>query len=362
MYGNYVDGYYLTDINGFTSNLNFYTSPISTSIGSEELGGTLVAKTYSLNGAVTISNGGVTNNNIISGPLKKGSSLSLNLTLSHSQFSGTSTAPTETTSNVNINWLYILPEDFTNMFQLTNSNDFKEKVGLVSNIQTVANSCNGATLTDLVNCGLPGTLGVYAKTASGITNLGQGVLLEGNNAITGKLSFQPIAMQYVNGSDIQFEYYKISNVSIIYSEISNPTSLHSNRGYEIGIVYMDDFSRATTALVSPNNTEYFNCSTSDTQNKIKITIPSSPVMKAPAFAKRYKFVIKPDVESYETIYSNIYFTDPIDNATYFLLEGENIAKVEEGDRYIVKVDSSGAVGRCAYATVLEKKKKKKKIF
>ena len=36
------------------------------------------------------------------------------------------------------------------------------------------------------------------------------------------------------------------------------------------------------------------------------------------------------------------------------MQGENARKVEEGDRYIVKKDMSGALSSCTYVTVLEK--------
>ncbi|MDB4558177.1 hypothetical protein N9Z89_00690 [Akkermansiaceae bacterium] len=128
-------------------------------------------------------------------------------------------------------------------------------------------------------------------------------------------------------------------------------SLHSNRVYEIGIVYMDEFGRSSTALVSPNNKVEIDCGQSIFQNRIRVTIPS--IMSAPSWARRYKFVIKPDSEGYETIYTNQNFEFGGD--VYFLLEGENAAKVEKGDRYIVKSDTSGAVTSCTYAEVLEKK-------
>ena len=48
--------------------------------------------------------------------------------------------------------------------------------------------------------------------------------------------------------------------------IANSTSLHSDRDYEVGIVYMDDYNRATTALVSENNSIHVPCSNSITQN------------------------------------------------------------------------------------------------
>ena len=51
-------------------------------------------------------------------------------------------------------------------------------------------------------------------------------------------------------------------------------SLHSNRGYEVGIIYMDDYNRASTALVSTNNTVNLPCSASNTKNEIIVTIPT----------------------------------------------------------------------------------------
>ena len=151
------------------------------------------------------------------------------------------------------------------------------------------------------------------------------------------------------------EYYSVDFAEAFYQKISNPKSLHSNRGYEIGIVYMDEFNRASTALVSENNTVHVPCSASDTKNSIQVIIP--PTQKVPYWATRYKFVIKPDEENYETIYSSIFFLDPLSNNAYFLLEGENAQKVEQGDRLVVKADTSGPTGSCLYATVLEKEAK-----
>jgi hypothetical protein len=77
----------------------------------------------------------------------------------------------------------------------------------------------------------------------------------------------------------------------------------------------------------------------------------------PYWATRYKFVIKPSNTFYETIYTYIYFADPDSNNVYFLLDGENAQKVEQGDRFIVKSDTSGPTQSCTYATVLEKESK-----
>ena len=194
------------------------------------------------------------------------------------------------------------------------------------------------------------------KYASGITGPGEPVLtthLNGSNVI----SFQFPAMQFVSNvatpGTYTFEYYSVSVLNSTFSALGTPPSLHSNRGYEIGMVYMDEFNRATTALVSRNNTIHVGCSKSANKNEIKVTIPTTQV--APDFAKRYKFVIKPDETSYNTVYTSIFFYDPVTATDYFLLQGENAAKVEEGDRLIVKRDVDGALNSCKYVTVLEKK-------
>ena len=83
---------------------------------------------------------------------------------------------------------------------------------------------------------------------------------------------------------------------------------------------MDEYNRATTALVSSNNTINIPCSRSANKNEIIATIPVS--QRAPAWATRYKFVLKPDRGDYETIYSSIYFEDPNSINSYLLLEGD----------------------------------------
>ena len=72
-----------------------------------------------------------------------------------------------------------------------------------------------------------------------------------------------------------YEYYKIISLTAAYSSVSNPKSLHSNRGYEIGVVYMDEFLRSSTALVSPNNTIQIPCSNSRSQNQIQVSQAAS---------------------------------------------------------------------------------------
>ena len=144
-----------------------------------------------------------------------------------------------------------------------------------------------------------------------------------------------------------------NNAEVSISSTNANKSLHSNRGYEVGIVYMDEYNRSTTALTSSTNTVSTTCSMSDKVNYIRVEIP--PTQLAPNWAQTYKFVIKPDEETYDTIYSTRAFVNPKDSCIYFLVDGENASKVSVGQRLIVKKDASGAVETCEYVSVLDKK-------
>jgi hypothetical protein len=201
-----------------------------------------------------------------------------------------------------------------------------------------------------------------------VPRLAKAQTLMGNRIVYGNY-LEGYDMRNLNGLSVKLGF----NATLLQTPLdaetasTQPTfsapSLHSNRVYEVGIVYMDEFGRSSTALVAPNNKVELECGDSIFQNQIRVTIPS--LMLAPSWASRYKFVIKPDSENYETIYTNQNFVWPAIPApptlppdvtdVYFLLEGENAAKVEKGDRYVVKRDAAGAVTSCTYAEVLEKK-------
>ncbi len=357
MYGNYKDGYNLTDKFEEDIRLEFSAGINSTVIDISDLLDSTGAGNYTYGPTpVTVNDCVVyfdlSNQNGTTLELNAGSSITLDFNIQHSQFTGTT--PTSQTVSTSIVFDYTLPTNFNNVYGLATSTDFIEKIGTVANIQTVTNACNGSTLTDQVNCALPSTLGTYTKTASGITASGQPINIIASPA-SNTIGLQIIAMNYVDGANNSYEFYSVNSAVASFSTANSPKSLHSNRGYEIGIVYMDNFNRASTALVSPNNSVHIPCSSSINKNDIRATIPSQQL--APSWATRYKFVIKPSESTYDTIYTSIYFEDPLTNSTYFLLEGENANKVEEGDRYFVKSDSNGPILRCVEATVLEKEVK-----
>jgi hypothetical protein len=354
MYGNYIEGYDLVDQYGVPLKLEYTVGLTSTPIGYTTLTDSTSNGTYSINGSRSVTDSIVTFD-LVGQSLNAGSIISLDVTITHSAFSGQTPYPTATTTDVDLNFAFNLSKSYGSVFELATSPEFQNAIGTISNIQTVANACSGLTFTDVFNCAIPSPLGSVLKKASGISAVAQPIGIVTTPA-SSSIGLQFPAMQYVNNlttpTQTLYEYYAVTRAVATFQEIANNQSLHSNRDYEIGIVYMDEYNRSSTALVSPNNTQHVPCSLSAYQNSLQVTIPPSQV--PPYWATRYKFVIKSDLHDYETIYSSIFFQDPLTDSAYFLLEGENARKVEVGDRLIVKADSSGASSGCVYATVLEK--------
>lgn len=357
MYGNYVEGYDMIDRYGNPVKFEYNADLISELIDTTTLTDTTGDGNYTYNGSQTIPNS-VVYFDLADSELIEGSSITLEVRLNHNSFSGIAPFPTEISENISATFSFSLPRTYTSVYEMATSIEFQDVVGTVANIQPITTACDGTTFTDQINCALPNNLDALIKFESGISSGGQGIAIITTPAST-QIGFQFLAMRYVDNvtTPVQsvYEYYEVVFAEATYQKINSPRSLHSNRGYEIGIVYMDEFGRSSTALVSPNNTVSVPCSASDTKNSIQVTIPSTQV--APYWATRYKFVIKPDEENYDTIYSSVFFNDPLSNDAFFLLEGENARKVEQGDRLIVKADTSGPTNTCVYATVLEKEAK-----
>lgn len=354
MYGNYVEGYNLITDQDQPVEINFVASLVSETIGLAQL----PDETTDGNYTIDIPNN-VTDSILeidLSGltfPLPAGGMISVDIRLAHAEFTGDVT-PSETTTNIDVNLSFFLLNSYNSVYELATSTEFEAAIS--TGFETdLAFSCNGTTLTDRINCQIPNSLDIYEKFSCGITAQNQPITI-----ITTPAS-QVIGLQFTATRFVDYalaplvnvyEYYSVTFAEASYQEIANPKSLHSNRGYEVGIVYMDDFNRATTALVSLQNTINIPCGNSDTQNKLYVTIPFT--QRPPTWATRYKFVCKATQENYDTIYTSIFFDDPLTNSSYFLVEGENAQKVSTGDRLIVKADTSGILSRCAYATILEK--------
>jgi hypothetical protein len=360
MYGNYVEGYDMIDVDGNPVDLEYSTTLVSEEINNIDISDSFDFGLYNFGAIPPVFFESIPDSVVyleLDGlELVTGSSITIDITFDHYSFTGYAPSfPPETNSNVSLTFSFVLPKDYNSVYELASSLEFQEAVGVTGNIEPVVDSCDGTTFTDQFNCALSNNLGVLNKTDSGINLAGEGIGIITTPAST-QVGLQLLTMRYVDPTvspnPSVWEYYSYTFVEAFYQKINTPRSLHSNRGYEVGIVYMDDFNRSTTALVSPNNTVHIPCSASDNKNSIQVTIPTA--QKPPFWATRYKFVIKPDEDTYDTIYSSIFFNDPATNNVYFFLEGENARKVQAGDRLIVKADTNGPTNRCVYATVLEK--------
>lgn len=387
MYGNYVEGYDLKDKNNNPLRLDFDASLQADPISIKNLFPVLSSYDFSVDSSVanvTVPDSKITLD-FTGIELKAGSTINISLDVEWYAFS--SNTPTQNSGTFPVTFSYTLNQDFDTIHDLATSTDFQEKIGTDLPSGTILpvydgtnpSSCDGFTFTDIFNCNVPEVLDstlptTWTKYVSGQTTPqtdsttdGQGFII-GSSASSDNLELTIVAMRRVDdianpndpATQNAFEYFSIASASANLSSSPSSLSLHSNRNYEVGIIYMDDFGRATTALVSEDNSVNVPCGNSNLQNKIQVTIP--PYQLAPSFATRYKFCIKPDLETYETIYSTLYFFNPATSYTYFLIDGENAQKVEVGDRYIVKKDSTGPLSSCRYATVLEKKAQEENFF
>ncbi len=354
MYGNYVEGYNLIDNQDQPVRFDYTTSLVTEVIGLSQIPDTLSDGDYNINGANNVV-GSILNIDLsgLAFPLPAGGMISIDITLTHAEFSGDIT-PSEETTNIEVNLSFFLLNSYASANALATSVEFLAAIS--TGFETdLGFSCNGTTLTERRNWQIPNNLDIYEKYRCGINAQNQpiSIITFPSSPIIGLQFTATRFVDYALAPLVNvYEYYTVTFAEASYQEIANPKSLHSNRGYEIGMVYMDDFNRSTTVLVSSTNTVHIPCGNSDTQNKIQVTIPTT--QRPPTWATRYKFVAKATQENYDTIYTSIFFDDPLTNASYFLVEGENAQKVSAGDRLIVKADTSGILGNCAYATILEK--------
>ena len=358
IYGNYVDGYDIDTTLDYTldvvsENINFSLVPFDLIDGVNYTidPGTTVT---SNNSAVTLDLTGL--------DLVEGSVLTMSFNLIHKSFSGYPTYNNPPSSPAPLNefvqdYVFTLRRDYLSVYDLATSDEF---LNSISNHVPYLECGTGTSLTDLFNCSMVGK-GVYPPFTtpwedfdSGITAINQGFIVTatpGSNI----LQVQVPAVKFKNEDPdnpgtffYAYEYFGNSVFSSTFYKIGARESLHSNRGYEVAIVYMDDNLRSSTALVNTANTVFIPASGSETKNYIVATVKN----EAPSWATRYKFVVKPSKTNYQIIYSNQYFTSDT-GLTWFKLDGDNRSKVQENATLVVKRDSNGVVDTLVKTKVLE---------
>lgn len=148
------------------------------------------------------------------------------------------------------------------------------------------------------------------------------------------------------GDRIKIEFTLSANTTAISSGTPT-TSLKSNRDYEIGIVYLDDYGRMSTVLTSAENTVYIENSDCINQNKIQVTLVNEP----PYWATKYRFFLKQTRTDYETIVPSAFYNDGV--YVWIKIEADEQNKFSVGDFLYIKADSTEVLGTAVQTRVLE---------
>ena len=357
-YGNYLEGYDMIDSDGKPVRVEFDSYLTKSDFGFSDITALVSSSTYTISGTSEVISDSKLDVDLTGSDLNEGDVLSVSITLDANDTEGgiSDTALT----GLNVNWSYQLRDSFDTVHDLATSEDFINKIGTFANIKpvyhaTADTSCSGGSFTDIINCASPTLNGTYIKYASGINTTNQGIVIT-SSAASSIISLQIPAIKYVDNvvtpTDEGYLFFDISSRDVQLIKGSGGKSLHSSRGYEVGMIYMDEFGRASNTLVSSDGGSRTDAADSVTQNTLSVSIPTT--QKAPSWATSYKLVLKQDKGDYETIYSSMYVRDFSTPYTYFLLEGENAAKVEAGDILVVKRDATGYKNKTIKVTVLDK--------
>ncbi len=361
MYGNYVDGYDIVDSDGNDCSMLYTLELVSDEMSSTDLPTSFNSFDFTIDPAVTetVSRGQVDIDcSNIASNLVQGAEINFAIKVSSTGFTGAG-SPTSQTSDFNISFSVVLDQPYADITNLVASTVFTEAIQGVT-IPTDLTQCGtisqGFSPTDQFNCTIqsPSDPSITWNKDMSSTNTTPGIPITATVVSTTTIRITLLAMRFVDSAvpgQYAYEYFIADVANAEFDVISNKRSLHSDRDYEVGIVYMDEFNRSTTALVSNNNTLFVPPGASVTKNSIKVTIP--PNQKPPSWATRYKFVVKPSSIDYEVIYTDLFFKDQADNSVYFKLEGDNQTKAAKGDRLRVKKDTSGALSQRIETVILD---------
>lgn len=336
--GNFLEGYDLIDKNNVKVKPNYNLSIISESLEGDPV-------------PVSLSTVGGIANNILSidftgTTFKSGSKI--NLFLSINSIHTPASTPVLATKNYNENFQFLLTKNYADAAELAQDVDF---------IFFVTDYITNLFLTNYTITAIPDaefesntTFTIESYTATSIS-------LKTPELIY-RVDETPLdEIDNPTNTHIETVNWKFdTNNSALFYEIGSISTVKSNRSYEIGLVYMDDFNRETTVLTQLNNTIFFPHDLALYKNKIKVTLFSNP----PAFADRYKIVVKQQKLAYHTIYATLFYLDG--SFAWIKLENDNKDKVKVGDILIFKSDTNGFVPTLTKVKVLEVKDQPKEFI
>ena len=377
-YGNYVEGYNVTNPNGEPLLINYTTELVSESVVSvDQIGASVASSSIPYNDGftptITVANDSA-QFDFSNVTLQTGDTIMIELGFKYKTRTSSPSYTTGTTfSNFRTSIKIIVDGNYSSIYDfISNGSSFQAAIGNTSTMQNTDNLCEGLTFGDKFGCDIPipfdsfdPVFNFYAKTwekngtfigtppnGSGTNNQSFNIYFPSGQPNYVRL--QAPAMMYVEagGTDKLAFYVEVINPIVSYIKADFNRTLHSNRDYEVGIIYMDSEGRNSTVLTSEVNTQFIPASASDTRNYLKATINNL----APPWASRYKFGMQVSQGGFEIIYirkSTIAIKGGTSNAIFMLLEGDNQTKFIVGDTLICKVDSLGPLNNLAEVEVLD---------
>ena len=132
---------------------------------------------------------------------------------------------------------------------------------------------------------------------------------------------------------IDYELSLFSEISLTNSAVR---TFRSDRDYEVGIVYSDEYGRMSTVLVDNNNSIYIPPTRSDYQNSIRVNLRN----QAPGWATNFRFALKQPTGEYYNIFPRTFFIDGV--FRYFLINESDRDKIIVGQYIIFKTASFSA--------------------
>lgn len=147
---------------------------------------------------------------------------------------------------------------------------------------------------------------------------------------------------YVQFRDIKDEYENDIQVDLDVRYESTATASgtpirtwRSDRDYEVGIEYLDDYGRATTVFTSKDNTTYIPPTQSDKGNTLLVGIKSPP----PEWATSYRLLVKSSKKDYYNLFPlRFYIEEPY---RWFQIHQSDRDKIKEGEYIIIKSLAAG---------------------
>ena len=124
-------------------------------------------------------------------------------------------------------------------------------------------------------------------------------------------------------------------------------SVKSNRNYEVGLVYVDEYGRMSTVQTCEGNNVHVPAEDSKNKNTLQLTINHL----APYWAKYYRAFIKETETTYDVITPVIFHKD--EDFVWVKIEKADIDKVKEGEFLVVKSDTTGIKDKFVETKVLE---------